>query len=192
MDADARQKSESLALYYVGRFAVTQAKLQKYLSRKIREKFPDEENTHEAIEAIVEKMVALGYVNDAAYAQARVRSLSRKGLGARRITGDLHYAGVDEPTRETALEEGDHDPLAAAHAFARRKRLGRYAVEGVDEVHDEGEGDEASAHNDKPQHNDKAHQKAVAAMLRAGHSYAIVKQVLEGGKDSYDDTRYNE
>jgi len=67
-----------LALRYVGRYATTRAKLRAYLSRKLRERGwggtgdPD-------LERLAERMSALGYVDDAAYAVSRAQALSGGG-----------------------------------------------------------------------------------------------------------------
>ena len=76
------------------------------------------------VEAIAAKMVGLGYVNDAAFAEARTRGLARRGMGAGRVQASLSAYGIDAETRAAVLE--GHDPWAAALEFARRKRLGPY------------------------------------------------------------------
>ena len=65
---------EELALAYVGRFATTRAKLASYLARKLRERGWEAPRAP-ATEALVEKLAGLGYVDDAAYALAKARSL---------------------------------------------------------------------------------------------------------------------
>ena len=67
-------------------------------------------------------------------------------------------AGIAEPNVEDALRVSGVEAEAAALAYARRRRLGPFAVKPVDP---------------------KSKQKAFAAMLRAGHAYTIVRQILD-------------
>ena len=58
-----------LALYYVGRFATTRAKLATYLNRKLRERGWEGDAPAE-VEKLVERLAASGLVDDALYAQS--------------------------------------------------------------------------------------------------------------------------
>ncbi|MCU0948702.1 MAG: RecX family transcriptional regulator [Porphyrobacter sp.] len=159
-----------LALSYVARFATTGAKLEAYLVRKLRERGQagddaDGEGAGDVVDipALVARMIDLGYVDDAAYARMRARDLAARGFGARRIEQALWVAGVDEPTR------ADHTPgeaarRAAAVRFAEKRRLGPFG---------------APAPQDDPLGAARAREKAVAAMLRAGHGFAHARFVLD-------------
>lgn len=152
-----------LALSYVARFATTGAKLEAYLQRKLRERgtAQTEDGTSAAIDipALVSRMVAAGYVDDAAYARMRSHDLAARGFGARRIEQALWAAGVDEPTRaEQTL--GEAAKRRAAVRMAQKRRLGPFGRAG--EAQDP-----------------RAREKAVAAMLRAGHELAHARFVLD-------------
>ena len=147
-----------LALRYVGRFATTRAKLRSYLSRKLRERGWDGER-EPAVAAMVERFSEQGYVDDSSYALAKSRSLSGRGYGKRRLLEKLHAAGVEESDGLAARELADEEAIAAAIRFAQRRRLGPFATS---EPKDARERD-----------------KALAAMIRAGHSFEIARALIE-------------
>jgi|KBSSwiStaDraftv2_1062776.scaffolds.fasta_scaffold00328_38 regulatory protein len=141
---------ESLALHYAGRYATSRAKLATYLKRKLRERGWDNEGPP-PVDALVERMAALGYVDDAAFATARGTALTRRGYGARRVVQELDIAGIEEADRDTALSDTRQEQWQAANNFARRRRVGPYATQPL-------------AREDR--------QKQIAAFVRAGHDFA--------------------
>lgn len=144
---------EALALHYAARYATSRAKLAAYLARKLREaEWIDERPP--AIEALVERLAELRYVDDSAYAAMRGAALTRRGYGARRVAQALDAAGV----KDQGAAPSDSDAWAAANAFARRKRIGPY-----------GQG--------KPER--PLRDKQVAAFLRAGHDYATAARWVD-------------
>ena len=147
---------EELAVAYVGRFATTRAKLATYLARKLRERGWDGA-APPATEALVEKLARLGYVDDAAFALAKARSLGSRGYGRRRVTMALRQAGVGEEDSRAAHDASEEQKVAAALRFAERKRIGPFAQERPDP---------------------KGRERALAAMLRAGHDYELARRVL--------------
>ncbi|MFM7378341.1 MAG: regulatory protein RecX [Erythrobacter sp.] len=159
-------KLRDLALHYAARFASTGARLEGYLIRKIRERGLAEDADGRTVEvdvpALVARLVELGYVDDDAYARMRARDLGARGYGARRVEETLRHAGVGEGLRR-AHAPGEAAGRRAAALMAQKKRLGPFGVgsEGLD-----------------PLGQRKAHEKAVAAMLRAGHQYEHAKAVL--------------
>ena len=152
LDAEALER---LALFYVGRFATTRAKLAAYLGRKIRER--GWEGPGPDLERLVERLTTLGYIDDAAFASARSASLQRRGYGERRIGQALKAAGIEEEDAAEAREQARDNARSAALRFAKRKRIGPYASELLDR---------------------EARQKAFAAMMRAGHALEVVREVL--------------
>jgi regulatory protein len=147
---------DRLGLSYAGRYATTQAKLAAYLRRKLRERGwsgPGEP----PVERLVERFAELGYVDDRAFASGRSASLLRRGYGELRVKEVLRGAGIAEEDSAEARNISAEDALAAAHRFARRRRLGPYAATVPDRA---------------------ARDKAAAAMLRAGHGLDLVRQVL--------------
>ncbi len=143
-----------LALRYVGRYATSEAKLRRYLARKLFERGWAGEGAA-PVEAIVARLAELGYVDDRGFAEARARGLTGRGFGARRVAADLGAAGIARDLAGEVSAAADAD--AAALAFARRRRLGPF--------------DPAPPDRDR-------HRKQIAAMLRAGHEMSVVRRVL--------------
>lgn len=152
-----------LALAYVARFATTGARLEAFLARKLRERGAAEgEDGRDAaidIPALVRRMIELGYVDDDAYARMRSRDLAARGFGARRIEQALWAAGVDEPTRADHVP-GEAVRRRAAVRLAEKRRLGPFS-------------------RDDTPHDPRIREKAIAAMLRAGHELAHARFILE-------------
>jgi regulatory protein len=146
---------EQAALFYAGRYATTRAKLRFYLERKLRERGwagPGEPG----LDALVERLAGLGYVDDRAFAAARGAALSRRGLGARRIGQALRAAGIGEEDGREAREAAEAGAWQAALRFAERRRIGPFAA----------------AETDRP-----AREKAFAAMVRAGHPADLARRI---------------
>lgn len=142
------------ALRYVERYATTREKLRKYLNGKLYERGWMGEGAA-PIDAIVERFVALRYVDDRSYGDSKAKSLERRGYGLRRVDQALMAAGIEPGIREAI--RGEVDEGEAAIAYARRKRIGPFA-----------------ATPPSPEQR----QKQFAAMVRAGHSFERVKAVL--------------
>jgi regulatory protein len=147
---------ERLALFYAGRYAVTRAKLRAYLARKLRERGWGDDG-EPPVEALVARFAELGYVDDRAFAEAKAQSLGRRGYGARRLDQALRVAGIEEADGAAARAQADADAWAAALRFAERRRIGPFAA----------------ALADPP-----AREKALAAMLRAGHPLALARRLV--------------
>ena len=152
---------ERLGLFYAGRYATTRAKLAAYLGRKLKERGWSGSG-EPPVERLVERFAELGYVDDKGFASARTASLLRRGYGERRVKEALRGAGIAEADSAEARDISGEEALAAAHRFARRKRLGPYAAIVPDRA---------------------ARDKAAAAMLRAGHRLDLVRQVLAAGPE---------
>jgi regulatory protein len=124
---------EKWALGYLERFASSAENLRRVLRRRVRRRTADNETAQRAaplIDELVERYRASGLIDDAAYAAARARGRLARGESLRRIAAGLAAKGVDAEDRAAALDalrENAPDPdLAAACAFARRRRLGPY------------------------------------------------------------------
>ena len=148
---------EELALRYVERFATTRAKLRDYLRRKLRERGWRGESAPD-LEAISEQFAGLGYVDDAAYALSKARSLAGRGYGKRRLVQKLRVAGVDESDSESARAHADEEAVSAALRFAERRRLGPFALTAARDPGDR--------------------EKGLAAMVRAGHSFDLARAII--------------
>ena len=150
-----RESLDRLALRYVERFATTRARLASYLDRKVRERGWEGPPADTA--AIDERLAALGYVDDRAFAEAKARSLARRGLGARRVALALRQARVEEADAADFVPAIPEQALDAALTFARRKRFGPFGSTGDDRA---------------------VQQRQIAAMVRAGHDFALARRIV--------------
>lgn len=144
-----------LALRYVGKYATTRAKLRTYLSRKLGERGWKGDSEPD-LEAIAQRFAELGYIDDAAYALAQSRSFTARGFGKRRLTQKLRLAGIEESDGAAAGEHADSQAVEAVLRFAERRRIGPFAPDSVDRL---------------------VREKWIAAMIRAGHSFALARAV---------------
>lgn len=151
------KRLEELALRYVGRYATSRAKLAAFLVRKIRERGWDGEPQPD-IEGIAGRFAELGYVDDAAYALSKSQSLSSRGYGGRRLDEKLRLAGIGEEDGVAAREHAAEHAVDAALRYAQRRRIGPFAARDADP---------------------REREKAIAAMVRAGHSYALARVIAD-------------
>ena len=150
---------ERMALRYVERYATSRGKLARYLLRKLHERGWEGES-EPPVTSIVDRMAALGYVDDAAFAAARATTLGRRGLGERRIRADLRAAGIADDDSAEAQTIARDQALAAALRYAQRRRIGPFAVASPDRA---------------------GREKALAAMLRAGHPLDLACRIAAAG-----------
>lgn len=148
---------EELALRYVGRFATTRAKLKSYLNRKLRERGWSCAQPP-ALDAIAEQFAQAGYVDDAAYALAKARALTGRGFGKARVVQSLRVAGVDDDDGAAARDHADAERVTAALRFAERRRIGPFAKVFADP---------------------KTRERALGAMIRAGHDFGLARAILK-------------
>jgi regulatory protein len=150
-------KLEEMALNYVGRFATSRAKLATYLGRKLRERGWSD-SCEPDVEMIADKFVRLGYVDDRAFALSKARSLTGRGYGERRVGQALAQAGIGEEDASDARGLAEEEALVAALRFARRRAIGPYA-------------------NQQP--DPAQRERALAAMIRAGHRFQIARAIVD-------------
>lgn len=148
-------KLQDLALRYVGRYATTRAKLLAYLARKLRERGWDGQREPD-LEALADRIAELGYVDDAAYAVSKSRSLSARGYGKRRLSQQLRIAGIGEEDSRAAFDLAEAEAVEAALRYAQRRRLGPFAATAADR---------------------HEREKWIAAMVRAGHGFGLARAI---------------
>ena len=151
------ERLHELALFYVGKSATTRSRLSAYLNRKLRERGWEGDATPD-VDRLVERLAGSGLVDDALYALSKSRSLSDRGYGAARVRQSLRAAGVDEEDGAAAHELAADEAASAALRFARRRRIGPFA----DAVPDRA-----------------GRERALAAMVRAGHGFDLAKAVVD-------------
>jgi regulatory protein len=149
---------ERWGMAYLERFPSSAANLRRVLLRRVRRQgVEDEGPARAAIEALVARLQGAGAIDDVAYATGRARSRLRRGQSLRTIRAGLAEKGVaaaDVGAALAGLDEGGDPDLAAACAFARRRRLGPFR----------------RAEGDK--------MRELAAFARAGFSRSVAQAVL--------------
>lgn len=157
---------ERAALFYLERYASSSENLRRVLRRKVersaRAHGTDREAGFAAVDALVARFARSGLVDDRRYAEGKAASLHRRGGSARAIRAALAAKGV--PAEEidaamAALRDTAADPeLAAACAFARRRRLGPWR---------------------RPEDRAEMWSKDLAALGRGGFGYETARRVLQ-------------
>jgi regulatory protein len=150
-------KLNELALAYVGRFATTRAKLKSYLARKVRERGWDGGLAVD-LDGLAERFAEAGYIDDAAFALSKSRSMTGRGYGLRRVDQSLHIAGVEEADAAPARELARSEAVDSALRFAERRHFGPFANEAADH---------------------KMRERALGAMIRAGHGFGLARAILD-------------
>ena len=131
------------------------------VERSARAHGTDREEGAAMVEALIERYLRSGLLDDKAYAEAKAASLT--GAAPRRgHPGEAGDEGAGNRPIDAALETVDEETpgdteLAAAVAFARRRRLGPFRTGG------------------RAEHRDKD----LAALGRVGFSYQMAKRVVD-------------
>lgn len=157
------------AFWYLGRYAASEARLRAILRRRAERvaRTAGDEVDRAALEAgitaTLTRLREMGLLNDRAYAEQRARALARQGRSTNLIARELAARGVARETIGQALaglaEEADEDlDLVNARAYARRRRLGIYAL--------------------TPTPEDRR-QRDLQKLIRAGYSYRVARRALE-------------
>lgn len=162
------------ALAYVARYGGTAAALARALERRIRRWAEAQGGEADADAAAVAARAAVlraeaakliagltqaGAVDDAAFAESRVRRLRRAGRSRRAVLAHLAGKGVEAEVAGAAVPEDEAAELTAALAFARRRRVGPFAA-GAEALSPEGR------------------MRILGAFARAGFSGSIARRVL--------------
>ena len=127
---------------HLARYATTRAGLVAVLDRRILRWLRASEGNEaapaqaaaarEAARRVADRLVQLGALNDAVFAESRARSLNRAGRSRRAVAAHLAAKGVDAETAQSALPDDPEAELAAAVAHARRRRLGPFRTVAAD------------------------------------------------------------
>ncbi len=116
---------ERVALHYLERHGGPEARVRRVLQdRVVRARDAHGEPTAEEgarlVDETVEKLVRLGYLDDARFARSRARSMRNRGKSSRAIRSALARLGVPSELVDEAIEGDD---LEAARTYVRRRGL---------------------------------------------------------------------
>ena len=124
------------ALTYLARFSTSEAGLRQVLHRRIdnwaRQAAGLDDLTERAAAAkaavpgIIRRMVELGLLNDAAFAENRARGLALGGRSKRAIAARLMAKGIGADQVRAVLPEGEDAELVSALILARKRRIGPF------------------------------------------------------------------
>lgn len=120
-------------VYRLSRRMMSERELADAIRRKAKQKFEDisDEDLQVLVTAALECGRTLGCLDDANYAETKVRSGVRTGRSRRMLQRKLQEKGIASETAAAALQ--DVDDLHAALAYARRRGFGPYRRDDADE-----------------------------------------------------------
>lgn len=181
-----RASLHEAALAYLARGAATADSVRKTLERRtgnwarraVRAGLDEElvaadaAEARECIPAIIDRLREVGLVDDATFAENRAKRMSSAGRSRRAISAHLAQKGVDAALVRDAVSHDAGAELAAAIAFARKRRIGPFAR------------DSASADRDARRAEER---KALGVMARAGFDFGVCERVLEMDRDDADE-----
>lgn len=157
---------ENVALWYLQRFAASADSLRRVLLRRVeksaRANGTDREEGAAFVEEIITRFRQSGLLDDRVYAEGRTLSLHRRGVSTSGIRARLAAKGVAAEDIDAALaglrDETDQPDVAAAIAYARRRRIGPFRTRGGREENRE---------------------RDLAALARQGFDYDTARRVVD-------------
>ncbi|MFM9942713.1 MAG: regulatory protein RecX [Hyphomicrobiaceae bacterium] len=153
------------AMHYISAHAASAAMVRDVLIRRAKRRLVVktlDTPTLDLIDAAIAELKALGLVDDARFAEGRTAVLARKGLSSRLIAHGLRTKGIAKETIEKSVSAGHFDELAQARRLVERKRLGAGRRGGM---------------------TPETRRKDLAALARAGFTYAVSAQALDQPED---------
>lgn len=126
---------ENSGKFYLEKFPASVAHFRQVMARRIRKScmaHPDQDTATALaqLETVIEKFIKAGFLNDAAFSEGLLYSLTRRGWSMRKIKMWMAQKGLPAPLIDQAVEEtaADHSDLASAARWVRKKRMGPYAI----------------------------------------------------------------
>jgi len=162
---------EASALRYLERFDCSVSRLRKVLSERIakaaRAGVPEASAAPAIVEELLLRYQSSGLIDDQRFAKNFAARQRDRGMSGRMIEHKLRARGISAEVLQELLPRGESaaSELEAAHAFARRRRLGPHR---------------------KPEQRDAYRRKDLMAMARAGFNYDTAARVV-GNSTSTDD-----
>jgi regulatory protein len=160
-----RSRLQNIAKHYLERYFTTRAHLRRLLARRVDRALTEHPGDRAEqlgwVDEVLDGLEAAGGLNDAAFAEARARTVSRRGGSERAVRAKLSAKGVDSSEIDAALDalgpRGDRE-LSAALALARRRRIGPFAAD--------------------PSSAEARGQKALGILARGGFGYDTARRAL--------------
>jgi regulatory protein len=152
------QSLQNSALFYLRRYAASASQLRRVLLRKsarVNKERGESIDAAPLIDALIEKLTSLGYLDDSRLARSQADSMRRAGRSARMIRHKLQLKGLAAQTTEVAEPAADE---VAIWILARKKKLGPFAPMEL---------------------RAERRAKHLAALARAGFSFALARRVVD-------------
>jgi regulatory protein len=157
---------DAAARDYLTRYFTSRAHLRRLLLRRVDKSLAAHGGEREplvaAVDATLDRLVAVRALDDAVYARDKVRRLVRRGTSEAQVHQKLAARGLDASQTRAGLDavraEGVDPTMSAACAYVRRRRLGPYRRD--------------------PAARAERHAKDLAALGRAGFPYAVAQAAL--------------
>jgi regulatory protein len=171
---------ENMGLYYLDRYSAPTPHFKTVMLRKIkrrctRQDIPYESEYADLLDQVILKFQDYGYLDDATYARAVIKSQLYNGASKAKIKSKLMTKGIDiaqiDAYFSDYIDETDHSAkdleIEAGVRFIKKKRIGCYAKD-----------------------KDYDHEKALRQLAYAGYPYHMAKQLLEMSIDEADAILY--
>lgn len=163
------QRLKNIGLYYLKRFESSVENLRSVLRRRVdayaREN-PEwqKDEAYQWVEDVLGEFERLHYLDDARFAEIKVRSYLNAGKPARYIQNKLREKGIKSAQIAEILQQQEYNPLEMALRLARRKKIGPYRAAEL---------------------RREFRQKDMGTLVRAGFDYDIVCEVLDYEPEEY-------
>lgn len=158
------ERLKNIALFYLKRFETTRYGLRNVLKRRVdayayQNKEFDKMQAYDWIEKLLDDFVRLKYIDDARFAEFKVRDYLAAGKSPRYIMGKCKEKGVDETIVLRLLSEQECNPFEAALKLAKKKKIGPFESDSLKRK--------------------ERRSKDLAVLVRAGFDYDIAVKVLD-------------
>lgn len=160
---------KNIGLYYLERFESSVDNLRQVLLRRVNDyayQNPGYDKTEAIawIEEILQEFSGYGYLNDARYAELKIRDYLAAGKSVRYIKGKLLQKGISEAKAEELLAEQEYNPEELALKLAKKKKIGPFR----------------SSEEERRENR----QKDLGVLVRAGFDYAVAQTILGADFDA--------
>jgi regulatory protein len=161
---------ENSGKFYLEKFPASIAHFRMIMTRKIRKSClahpgQNPEECAAMLEALIQKFVDAGFLNDSALSKGLLYSLRQRGWSLRKIKMSMAQKGLPQGLINDALEENapDHSDLFSALKWIRKKRLGAFAKD------------------------DERQDRWLSSLGRAGFDYETSRKALSYSRDEIEE-----
>ncbi|CBL44699.1 Regulatory protein RecX [gamma proteobacterium HdN1] len=102
---------------------------REHTRKTLRQKLLKQIEAPADVDAVIEDMVALGYLNEKRFTESLIRKRAHQGYGPRWIQQDLQQAGIGANDASIALDESELDWNELARALCQKKYRSRAVVD---------------------------------------------------------------